>query len=310
MRGHAAGPPLNRWIRLDPARPVRIGGNGRRRPARRTASSEPGCGRRAVRRRRRPLPTRWRVRRGRRRHLVRPGSRCGTSRRERRRRARRRARRPPGVPQPIALADGAGAARLLAAPPPVVPRVADTKRRCAPACRSQSCRIWGENERHRTALERGRPFRVPNLLDVLCEPLQEVPAPLRTLALASTEEHHRFDLRTMAKELERIVALPRVVVGTDLGPKPYLLERHVYLVLAGCLAPPLLLVAPLAVVECTADGRVGVRVHLHQIEVVLLCVREGLCERADPELLAVLGDQPDVRRPDLIIDPQKGRPFS
>src|SRR5262249_10634557 len=75
------------------------------------------------------------------------------------------------------------------------------------------------------------------------------------------------------------------------------------LVLAGQLGLLLQLVPVLAVVHDTAHRWVGLRGDLDQVEVLRICVLPCLVRRLDPELLAVLVDQPHARNADGVVDP-------
>src|SRR5262249_58361867 len=75
------------------------------------------------------------------------------------------------------------------------------------------------------------------------------------LALAAAEEHDRLHLRSGFQEVERLVALPLVVVRPDLRAEAHLLERDVHLVAAALPQLALLLVAPLAVIHHAAYRR-------------------------------------------------------
>ena len=65
----------------------------------------------------------------------------------------------------------------------------------------------------------------------------------------------------------------------------------------------LLLVLPLAVIHDPRHGRIGLGGDLHEVEVLRVGVLAGLVRRLDPELRAVLVDQPDTGNADLVVDP-------
>src|SRR5581483_4327916 len=102
--------------------------------------------------------------------------------------------------------------------------------------------------RQRPALEERGTLEPSDVGEVEAEAFDQLASAFGMLALAATEEHDRLHLGARAQELERTVALPRVVVRADPRPQPHLLERDVHLVLPARAELPLLLVAPLAVV--------------------------------------------------------------
>ena len=93
-----------------------------------------------------------------------------------------------------------------------------------------------------------------------------------------------------------------VVVNPDLGSELDLLDVDLRLVLAGQLGLLLQLVPVLAVVHDTADRRIRLGRDLDQVEVSRVRVLTRLVSRLDPELLAVLVDQPDTRDADGVVD--------
>ena len=66
------------------------------------------------------------------------------------------------------------------------------------------------------------------------------------------------------------------------------------------------LVLELPVVHDLADRRVGLRGHLHQIEIELLGHGQGLGERLDADLGPVRSDEPDFPGSDPVVDPRLG----
>jgi hypothetical protein len=60
-------------------------------------------------------------------------------------------------------------------------------------------------------------------------------------------------------------------------------------------------VLELAVIHDPADGRLGRRSDLDQVELLLLGLREGDRDGDDPQLLAVVGDQADFGTVDLAV---------
>ena len=117
-------------------------------------------------------------------------------------------------------------------------------------------------------------------------------------------EHDRhLHLGPLVEEPDDVPLLRLVVVIADLRPELDLLDVDRRLVLARLLRPLLLLVAVLPVVHHPGHGRVGVRGHLDEVEVLRVRVLERLLRLLDPDLCAVLGHEPHPRNADLLVDP-------
>ena len=94
-----------------------------------------------------------------------------------------------------------------------------------------------------------------------------------------------------------------VVVGIDLRAELDLLDRDRALVLARQLLLLLLVVAVLAVIHDAADGRIRVRGHLDEVEVLGPRVLQSFVARLDADLRPIVVDQPHLRYADRLIDP-------
>ena len=111
---------------------------------------------------------------------------------------------------------------------------------------------------------------------------------------------------TLARWLRKrtdVALLGLVVLSGDLRPELDLLDVDLGLVLAGELGLLLLLVPVLPVVHDPGDRRPGLRRHLDEVEVLPVRVLERLVRRLDPDLRAVLVDQPHLGDPDPLVDP-------
>ena len=73
--------------------------------------------------------------------------------------------------------------------------------------------------------------------------------------------------------------------------------------LSRLLGPLLLLVPPLPLVHDARHGRVGLGGDLDEVEPLAVGVLAGFVGRLDPELRAVLVDQPDARDANVLVDP-------
>ena len=145
-----------------------------------------------------------------------------------------------------------------------------------------------------------------DVLDVLCEPHQQVTSTLRMRRLAPAEHDRDLDLRALVEEAHDVALLRLVVVDADLRPELDLLDVDLRLVLACELCLLLLLVAVLAVIHHPRDGRIGLRGDLDEIEVLRIGVFARLVRVLDPDLAAVLVDQPHARHSDRVVDPRLG----
>ena len=72
--------------------------------------------------------------------------------------------------------------------------------------------------------------------------------------------------------------------------------------LPGLLGALLLLVAVLRVVHDPRDGRICAGRDLHEVEALAVRELERFLRREDPDLLALLVDQADALRADLLVD--------
>src|SRR5665811_1090395 len=116
-------------------------------------------------------------------------------------------------------------------------------------------------------------------------------------------EHDRdLDLRPLVEEANDVPLLRLVVVHADLRPQLYLLDVNLLLVLASQLRLLLLRVAVLAVIHHPADGRIGARGDLDQVEILGVGILSRLVGGLDSDLRAVRVDQTDARSADTVVD--------
>src|SRR5262249_22563970 len=108
-------------------------------------------------------------------------------------------------------------------------------------------------------------------------------------------------LRALVEETLDVALLGVVVVDSDLGPELDLLDVDLRLVLPGELGLLFLLVAVLAVIHDPRDRRIRLLGHDDEVEVVIPGVVERLVFGLDPQLRAVLADQPDAGRANVLI---------
>jgi hypothetical protein len=138
--------------------------------------------------------------------------------------------------------------------------------------------------------------------ELIGELVEQDSAEVRVSHLAAAEEHGQLDLVPSVEEFRGLATLRFEVVVVDLGPDANFFQLDDVLVAAGLALFAALLVSELAVVHEPADGWHGVRSHLDQVEPTLARHLKRIECRDNPNLLAVLIDQPDLADPDALID--------
>src|SRR5436190_933770 len=159
-----------------------------------------------------------------------------------------------------------------------------------------------QHHHHVATVEKRLRLDLPNLLHVLGEPEEEVSTTLRMGRLATAEHDRYLDLRALVQEPLYVTLLGVVVVDTDLRTELDLLDLDLALMLPSLLPLLLLLVPVLAVVHDLRDRRVRLGGHLDQVEVLPVGVFASLVGGLDPELRAVVVDEPDLRDANRIVD--------
>src|SRR3954452_1145906 len=112
-----------------------------------------------------------------------------------------------------------------------------------------------QHHHHVATVEKRLRLDLPDLLHVLGESEEEVPATLRMGRLATAEHDRHLDLRALVQEPLYVTLLGVVVVNTDLRTKLYLLDLDLALMFPSLLPLLLLLVPVLAVVHDLRDRR-------------------------------------------------------
>src|SRR5436190_6295239 len=160
-----------------------------------------------------------------------------------------------------------------------------------------------QNHHHVAAVEEWLRLDLPDLLDVIREPQQQVAAALGMGRLAGPEHDRHLHLGALVQEALDVPLLGVVVVNPDLGPELDLLDVDLRLVLPRELRLLLLLVAVLPVIHHARHRRIGLRRDLDQVEALVEGVLHGLARGLNTELRAVLVDQPYLGSTDVIVDP-------
>src|SRR5690554_2945475 len=134
--------------------------------------------------------------------------------------------------------------------------------------------------------------------------LEQLPPELGTLLFTTTEADRHLDLVTFGEELLGLAAVDVEVMVSDPYLHPKLFDRGARLLLARFTIPDGLFVFVLAVVHQAADRWIGVRRHLHQVEIQLFGQPECLSELLDPDLFSVGGDHPHLGGADVSVHTQ------
>src|SRR5215210_3573086 len=117
-------------------------------------------------------------------------------------------------------------------------------------------------------------------------------------------KHDRdLHLRPLVQEADDMALLRLVVVNADLGSELDLLDADRNLMFPRELELLLLLVAVLPVVHDPRYGRIRLRGHLDEVEVLRVCVLPRLVGRLDPDLRAVFVDESYLGGADVLVDP-------
>ncbi len=160
--------------------------------------------------------------------------------------------------------------------------------------------VRGEDHDHPPAFHFRLLVDAGNLLKLLNHPAQQVHSLVLVDDVAPLELDVRLDLVAVFQEFAGVIDLEVEVVLLGPGPEAELLHLHGLRLLPAPLLLLLLLVAVLAVVEDLADGRVGVRRNLHEIEFVVAGAVEGLAGR-DHVVVAVGFDHTDLVGTNFLI---------
>ena len=121
--------------------------------------------------------------------------------------------------------------------------------------------------------------------------------------LAAPEHNRHLHLGALVQEALDVALFRVVIVNSDLRPELDLLDVDLRLVLSRELRLLLLLVPVLPVVHHSGHRWVGLRGDLHEVEPLVEGVLHRLLRGLDPELRAVVVDQPYLRSADVVVDP-------
>src|SRR5213083_1204746 len=132
--------------------------------------------------------------------------------------------------------------------------------------------------------------------------LQHLPAELGVRHLAALEADGDLGLVTLLQEPAHVLELELEVVSLGLGAHLHFLDLDRRLLLARLLQPARLRVLVLAEVHDAADGRLGLRRDLDEVELLGARRLQRLLGRHDPELLALRAHHADFAGADAFVD--------
>src|SRR5438477_3029137 len=132
--------------------------------------------------------------------------------------------------------------------------------------------------------------------------LQHLPPELGVRHLAPLEADGDLGLVALLQEPAHVLELEVEVVALGLGAHLHFLDLDRRLLLARLLQPARLRVLVLAEVHDAADGRLGLRRDLDEVELLAARRLQRLRGRHDPELLALRAHHADLAGADAFVD--------
>ena len=162
---------------------------------------------------------------------------------------------------------------------------------------------WGQDHDHVPALQPGWLLDRGYLFQRLGKAIQLHPPAIEMDHLSTSEHHRHFRLVPFFQESLGVPRLELEIVILGLGPKLDLLDQNDRLLLLGLARLLALLVSILPIIHDPADGRLGLRRHLNQIEPEALGGLEGLLNRQDSELFSIRIDDPHLFDSNTLVDP-------
>ena len=130
--------------------------------------------------------------------------------------------------------------------------------------------------------------------------------PFRMGGLPPAEHDRDLDLRALVEEANDVALLGLVVLNGDLRSELDLLDVDLGLVLSQLAWPSAPPEPVLAVVHDPGDWRLRLRRHLDEVEVLAVGIVEGFAGGFDPDLGAVIIDQPNLWDANPFVDPRLG----
>lgn len=160
---------------------------------------------------------------------------------------------------------------------------------------------WGKEHQHRVALHHRRLFDSSHIAHLLGDLLKKLPGNLLMGYLPATEAHSHPHFGPISQKLPRLIHLNGDIMIGDLGPNAKLLDLDLLLGLARLALALSALIHKLAIIQQTANWRIGPRRHLDEIQTSVVSQTLRLSSGIDAQLLASLINQPDFLGADLII---------
>ncbi len=164
--------------------------------------------------------------------------------------------------------------------------------------------LWRKDHDHLAPFHPGLHLYLGLLLHGFQDFLQNLHAKLRLGDLTSPKEDPDLDLITISEETLDVSDFGLQIVDIGLGTDLDLLYLHRRLLLAGLFHLFGLLVEELAIVHDTADRRIGLGRHLHQIQTLVSSQRQGLFPRNYAHLFAIGVNQTDLWGSNTFVDPK------
>ena len=160
-------------------------------------------------------------------------------------------------------------------------------RLCAISLRLQHARVGSKDHEHLSPFHASDGLDDRDVLQVADDPLEHLVPEFPVAELAASKHHRDACLVGVLQEFPDLPDLDVVVVR--LGPRAQLdlLQQHHHLLLLGLVLLLLLRVLELPVIHDLADGRLGERAHLDEVEAALLGRAQRLLDRQDAELLTL-----------------------
>lgn len=166
--------------------------------------------------------------------------------------------------------------------------------------------LWSDHHHHLATFEARHGFHLASLADIGSDSVKQFETKLLVRHLTATEAKRDFDLVALFEELHHRAHLHVVIVGIGSRTELDFLDLDDFLFLARFGFAFLGFVFELSEIHDLADGRLGVRRNLDQIETGFFghCHCAGGCHHTN--ILSVCPNETDFRGTDAFIDTGAG----
>src|SRR5215217_7601500 len=151
--------------------------------------------------------------------------------------------------------------------------------------------FWSEHHHDLTPFEARLGFNLGDLGRIGLDLLKKLKTDFLVGHFAAAEAQGDFDFVTFLEEPLDGLHLHPIVMSVDVRPDFYFLDFNGFLLFARLVGLFLRLVFEFAIVEDLANGRLGARRYLDQVEACLLGQRQGLGRAHDADLFTFFIDQ-------------------